>query len=106
MSTEQVDNLRYDEKVLLVICEATDEPDKRISNLAETILASMNFEKEPSAPGPYVAFIVDLKKLIFTPVNMSFSKNFNQFKTVKNFDELERFVEDFKFKFSAKKFGL
>jgi hypothetical protein len=52
-------------------------------------------------------WLIDLKKLIFYRLNeytLEFCKG--KMKTMKTFDELEKFKEDFNFRFASKKFGL
>ena len=52
-------------------------------------------------------WLLDLKKLIYYRLNeytLEFCKG--KMKTMKTFDELEKFKEDFNFRFASKKFGL
>ena len=52
-------------------------------------------------------WVIDLKKLVFYRLNehtLEFCKG--KMKTMKSFDDLEKFKEDFNFRFASKKFGL
>lgn len=52
-------------------------------------------------------WVLDLKKLVFyrlSEYSLEFCKG--KMKTMKSFDDLEKFKEDFNFRFASKKFGL
>lgn len=79
------------------------ETEPRNPNWKVAQILQMHCEK----PDRCRAWMIDLKKLVFYRLNeytLEFCKG--KMKTMKSFDDLEKFKEDFNFRFASKKFGL
>jgi hypothetical protein len=91
-----------DEKIVLTDY-LTDSDWKLFQNTFKISLKMNSVPNEGNVRG----WIIDLKNLHFYQIN-EYSLNFfkEKIKIIKSFDDLEKFLEDFKFRFAAKKFGI
>jgi hypothetical protein len=79
------------------------ESDPRNPNWMMATMMKMHCHVNSNCRG----WIIDLKNLIFYRMNDAALEFFKgNLKAMKSFEELEKFIEDFKFRFAAKKFGI